>query len=112
MHSTLPHYVQLKMGLHVKMVDAQLRRTSFAKGKWKKKNLAQVLTLNKNVQFQKISILPPKKVNENSKGDGVAEKKISKKSMELNWNFWRGETNQKTFHGGGGGVWICPGTTQ
>ena len=35
------------------------------------------------------SILPPDRINGNSKGEGDGKSKALKKSMELNWNFWR-----------------------
>ena len=63
-----------------------------------------------NVQFQKISISTPWKVNGNSKGVGdLKSQSFLKKSMELNWNFQRGgggggggrDSNPKTFCGRG-----------
>ena len=42
------------------------------------------------MQFQKISIPLPQKVSGNCKGEGGGKNKVVlKKSMELNWNFWR-----------------------
>ena len=40
-------------------------------------------------RYKEISI-PPQRVNGNSKGEGVAKTKVSKKNMELKWNFQRG----------------------
>ena len=43
-----------------------------------------------NVQFQKISILPPQKGLEFPGGGGSVRPKNLKKCMKLNWNFQRG----------------------
>ena len=66
------------------------------------------------MHFQIVSIHvqcvpPPQKVNEKSKGEGGGCQKLKflKKSIELNWNFWRGRGGMQTKNfplGGGGGV--------
>ena len=44
-----------------------------------------------NVQFQKISMPTPRKVNGNSTGGGGFQKpNFCNKSMTTKWNFWRG----------------------
>ena len=64
------------------------------------------------MKFQeiKLSIPPPPSPQCNYKGRGWPNKKFLKKSMELNWNFWRGEGVQTEntlsmggWGGGGGG---------
>ena len=63
------------------------------------------------VQFQKISVPTPWKVNGNSEGVGVSKAKIFKgKYMGLNWNFQR-EGGIQTKEPSMGGVWIFPGIT-
>ena len=42
------------------------------------------------VQFEKISITSPRKVNENSKREGVQKQNFAKEGMALDWNFQRG----------------------
>ena len=53
----------------------------------------------------------PRKVNRNSKGEGVFKSPIFlNESMTLKWNFWGvGGSIKKPFMGG---VWIFSGTTQ
>jgi len=65
-----------------------------------------------NVQFQKISILPPQKGLEFPGGEGGSLRpKNLKKCMELNWNFQRGEEVLRKIPSVGE-VWIFSGTTQ
>ena len=64
-----------------------------------------------NVQFQKISMPTPWKVNGNSKGVGSQKPKCLKESMGLNWNFRRGGGIQ-TKKPSVGRVWIFSGTTK
>ena len=62
------------------------------------------------MQFQKISIPTPWKVNGNSEGVGSQKPKFKKESMGLNWKFQRRggiETKKPSM----GGVWIFSGTT-
>jgi len=56
-------------------------------------------------------LIPPRKVNENSKGMGGFQKpNFLKESMALKWNFQRGWGFQAK-KPSVGGVWIFPGTT-
>ena len=55
------------------------------------------------MQFQKISIPPPQRINENSKGDGVAKKKT---------NFKEKYGAKLEFLEGWVGGWISSETTQ
>ena len=65
---------------------------------------SQSFSLSGNVQFQKISILPPQKGLELPGGvEGSVRPKYLKKCMKLNWNFQRGGgvSEKNPFRGGG-----------
>ena len=76
-------------------------------------NFHQVSKLDKVLQclvpeFQKISILPPKKGSEFPGGGRSVGPKNLKRCMKLNWNYYRGRAGgggglrkKNPFHGGG-----------